>query len=306
MKFGSSLLFFLSTILIFNTACAVAIPDNEYFKDQIVNLNTQIDKHFRAKDVNSLIDLYHEEITYCAEYKPAIFYKGQLKKFYVDWWQINSINRYQKSIYEVQSFGDHILEDGHFTLEYQDEDGSNEIYKGKYFVIWKNDSEGNLSILSEGFCSDEYRQASEMPYSDVKVEEEVNYPQNPISKSLSKLIQEANDDLIRIVEAGDSEARIKGFTNDAIYLHHFEEIIDDPAVLKAYLRKTYRPEAEIYVEHTLGRCYDLGNGYSLVHGHYKGGWKANGGGTFEGNFLKIHRLEDGVLKTYRSWTNNDR
>jgi len=276
-------------------------------RERISAINLQIDKWYQEKKVNSFMDLYHKDITFCPEYKPAIFNKTRLKKFYADWWQISTVNSYQKNIYEVKSFGDFVLEDGHFTLEYLDLDGISKQYDGMYFVIWKQDIKGRLSILSEGFCSDKYRQAMEMPYAKMEVEEQLDFPKNNIPKPLSKMIYEANDASIRIIESGDSEARITGFTDDAIYLHHYEKMMVEKEVLSSYLRKTYTAEAGIYVSHKLGRCYDFGNGYALVHGHYKGGWKVNGGGTFEGNFLNIQRVEkDKTLKTYRSWTNNDR
>jgi len=192
-------------------------------------------------------------------------------------------------------------------MEYLDTKNELQQYDGMYLIIWKQDAKGFLHILSEGFCSDKYRQAKEMPYASLEVFEQLNYPQKDIAPPLADLVNKANDALIKTVETGDSEARINGFTHDAIYLHHYQKIMVGIDVLKPYLRKTYTPEAEIYVSHKLGRVYDLGDKYVLVNGHYKGGWAMNGGGTFEGNFIKIQREgKDGVLKTYRSWTNNDR
>jgi len=283
------------------------LATEESLKDRISAINLQIDQWYQEEEVDSYIDIYHEDLTLCPEYKVAIFDKNRLKKFYEDWWQLCTTKHYQKTIYEVQSFGEYVLEDGHFSIDYLDAEGESKQYGGMYFVIWKKEKDNELKILSEGFCSDTYRQSHEMPYASVQVEEQLDFPASDISDSLFKLIHEANDNLIEIIESGDGEARIKGFTDDAVYLHHYEQMIVEQEVLAAYLRKTYTPAAGIYVDHKLGRCYDFGSGYSLVHGHYKGGWTANGGGTFEGNFLNIQRLEEGGrLKTYRSWTNNDR
>jgi len=307
------LLFQLSISLLFLSSYCFMYSEGSVGSDQkkvrnrISTLNVQINKWFQNENVDSFLDLYHSDITFCAEYKPAIFNKNRLKKFYIDWWKINTIKKYQKTIYEVQIFGEYILEDGHFTLDYLDIDGVSKQYDGMYFVIWKQGTKGQLRILSEGFCSDTYRQSKEMPYAKVNVLEQLDFPQKNISAPLSKMIHDANDALIKIVESGDSEARINGFTDDAVYLHHYQKMMVGMDVIKPYLKKTYTPEAEIYVAHKLGRCYDFGNGYTLIHGHYKGGWKANGGGTFEGNFLNIQRIEkDKTLRTYRSWTNNDR
>ncbi len=282
-------------------------PNPQKTSDQISTINSQINQWHQHQNLDSLIGLYHPEITFCAEYKPVILNKDRLQQFYTDWWQINTIKNYQKDIYEIQSFGNYVLEDGHFTIDYLDAKNERKQYDGMYLVIWKQDPNGQLRMLSEGFCSDKYRQAKEMPYADIDVFEQLDYPQKDIPKRLAKMVNSSNDALIKIVEAGDSEARIKGFTDDAVYLHHYHKMMVGMDVLKPYLRKTYTPEAEIFVSHKLGRTYDLGNKYVLVNGHYKGGWAMNGGGTFEGNFIKIQREgKDGILRTYRSWTNNDR
>lgn len=303
---------FLIPILFLNSCFAqnseqLMASDQKHLTDKISAINVQINSFYQNRSIDSLLGIYHPEITFCPEYKPAMFTKTRVKKFYSDWWQMNTINKYQKAMYEVQSFGEYILEDGHFTLDYLDEEGVSKQYDGMYFVMWKQAADGQLRILSEGFCSDTYRKSNEMPYATVEVVEQLDFPQHTVSKSLTDMIHEANDATIKAVETGDGEARINGFTEDAIYLHHFNHMMVDMDVIKPYLRKTYIPEAEIFVAHKLGRFYELGNGYVLIHAHYKGGWKMNGGGTFEGNFTNILREEKGnVLKTYRSWTNNDR
>lgn len=275
-------------------------------KEKIKDLNTQINKAYQTQKIDLLMEYYHPEITFCPEYKPALSNKKRLQQFFTDWWSINSIQHYEKDIYEIESFGDYILEDGHFKIIYTDNKGKHQQYDGMYLIIWRQKKTGQLRILSEGFCSDKYRQPKEMPYADLDVIEQTDYPQKKIPQSLEQMVWAANDDLIQIVETGDSEARIKGFTKDAIYLHHFEKMMVGMDILKPYLQKTYTPEAKIFVTHKLGRLYDLGR-CVLVHGHYAGGWSAYGGGTFEGNFIKLQRKEkDGTLKTYRSWTNNDR
>jgi len=307
------LLFHFLIPLLFLSSCSTnkleqaKITTQENLNAKISTINLQINHWYQHQKIDSLMEIYHSEITFCPEYKPAIFNKTRLEKFYQEWWKINTIKTYQKEIYEVQSFGDYILEDGHFTLDYLDVDGVSKQYDGMYFVIWKQDAKGRLRILSEGLCSDKYRQPKEMPYAKVEVIEQLDYPQKTISASLTKMVHRANDALINAVVTGNSEARIKGFTEDAIYLHHFNKMMVKLDVIKPYLRKTYTPEAGIYVAHNLGRFYDLGNEYVLIHAHYKGGWKMNGGGTFEGNFINILQVgKDDTLKTYRSWTNNDR
>ncbi len=275
-------------------------------KAEIEAANRQIETWYQQKQVDSLINRYHLEITYLPEYKPAIFDKTKLAGFFTDWWQRTTVLTYQKKIYEIQAFGDVLMENGHFQLDYIDTDGARGKYDGMYMIFWKRGPDNRLQIFSEGFCSDKYRKSSEVPYCSVSVAEQLEYPQNPINERLQREVAEANAAVIQAVEAGDSEARIDGFTEDAVYLHHYEKMMVGIKVLRPYLTRVYRPEAEFFVQHKFGRIYDLGD-YVLVNGHYKGGWRADGGGTFEGNMLNVRRrCADGKLRIYRSLTNNDR
>jgi len=83
------LLFQTLVLLLYLSSCAVknqeqsTVSNQENLIDKISTINLHINEWYQNQRIDSLIEMYHPEITFCPEYKPAIFNKTQLKQFYV-------------------------------------------------------------------------------------------------------------------------------------------------------------------------------------------------------------------------------
>ena len=120
-------------------------------------------------------------------------------------------------------------------------------------------------------------------------------------------VRKWNEEVIRDVRTGDGNARADGFTQDGIYMPHFNSMIIGVDSIRKYMLKTYNPAAKVYVQHTYHAIYDLKE-FVLVNGHFKGGWgDKDNGGTFEGNMSNLRKKgKDGKFLMHRQLANNDR
>ncbi|MEM1135853.1 MAG: hypothetical protein AAGI07_08425 [Bacteroidota bacterium] len=234
------------------------------------------------------------------EYKPSMHQLNTIQLFFSKWFEQIDINSYERKIYEVKPIDNYFLEIGNFSIGYIESNNQQKKYDGKYMIVWKIAIDKSLVVVSEIFGSNTYLGAVEVPYANVEIKECESLPNNKISVKTRKEITEVNNAVIRSVVKGDSEARANRFSEDAIYMPHFKSILIGLPTIRSYMLETYSPEAKLYVTHTYGRMYDLGQ-FILVNGHFQGGWgdKASGG-EFEGNMLNLwKRTTEGELKMYR-------
>jgi ketosteroid isomerase-like protein len=274
---------------------------------EIEAINSKIEQLYQTENVQLLVNLYAEQLTFFPEYKPAVFDSKKLKSFYTDWFKTVQTKSYKKKIYKVEVLSNYILEMGNFNSAYITATNSPLYYNGKYMILWKRDKKGNLRIVSEAFGSDKYIEPENVPYSAVQVQENNLEAKDDISKELMAEIEEFNAEVIKAVMDGNGEARAKGFTKDGIYMPHFDLILDGMDAIRPYMLKTYTPGSLIKVKHTYNRIYDLGE-YVFVNGHFKGSWgDTTNGGKLEGNMSNLmKRNENGMWLMHRQIGNNDR
>jgi len=273
----------------------------------IKGLNHQIETLYITKKADALVGYYENDLTYFAEYRPAIFTSDSLFFFYKKWFAMTDISAYKKEIYKIEKISDCILEIGTFRLTYSDESasGKQQEYRGKYMVIWKNPESGKLKIMSEAFGADSYIAPENVPYAKINVNPSDIAPQK-LGKQLRSELNEQNKAVIQAVVNGDGNARADGFTENGIYMPHFESILDGMNIVKPYMLKTYNPEAKLLVQHIFYRIFDLGQ-FVLVNGHFDGSWgNKENGGMFSGNMSNLLKKENGKLLMYCQLVNNDK
>jgi hypothetical protein len=56
-------------------------------------------------------------------------------------------------------------------LTYSNQRSADNLYTGKYMIMWKRDHSGRLKILSEAFGSDKHIDPEDIPYAAVEVPE---------------------------------------------------------------------------------------------------------------------------------------
>lgn len=291
-----------------DSKCTVSVKATNEAQKELEAINTRIEQFYIKENVNSLINLYAGQFTFSPEYKKAVLDYKTLKKFYSGWFKLVDIKAYKKQIHTVEAYSDYVLEIGVFRLNYSSVSNSPGEYMGKYMILWKRESNGNLNIISETFGADKYIEPEDVPYAGIQVQESHFVAKHTINNKLYEEIEAFNNEVIKAVAEGDAETRINGFTEDVILLENFESILVGKESIKPVMLKRYKPGGTSYtVKHTYYRIYDLGK-YIFINGHYKGSWgdSINGGGRFEGNMSNLmKRNEHGVLKMYRQAGNRD-
>ena len=304
------------TLTIFLLVCSVysfskgqnVVTSDEKLRMEIEELNSRMEALCLSKDVNSLLNLYDRELTFFADYKPAIFESNTLKSFFKDWFNTAPLTSYKKKIFAVEAFSDHVLEIGTFTLGYSSVQNPQGIYKGKYMILWKRVNNGKLSIISETIGADTYVEPEAIPFADVQVKESASLANfKNINKKLLNEVEAFDEVLLKAVAEGDGDTRARGFTEDAVLLAQFDSIRVGMNSIRPKMLYTYKPGSTYNVKHRYSRIIDLGD-YIFVNGHYKGvPSDPKNGGSFEGkmsNLLK--RTAEGKLLMHRQSGNRDK
>lgn len=303
---------FLALFSLLELSCCAQEPQDIYsdgtgMRARLDSMNSRRSSLFLQKDADALVEHYDAGLTYYPEYKPAIFSRAALHRFFRDWFSQGDIRSCQKDICKVEVFDSCILEIGTFEMGYT-APGTNQAqeYKGKYMTIWKTGGGGRLAILSEAFSADRYVGPEDMPYAAVNVKETNVAPDyGALDPSLLAEIEKQNDDVISAVVRGSGPDRASGFADDGIYMPHFDTILAGMSAIRPYMLKTYHPEAKFRVKHHFYRIFDFGN-IVLINGHFDGGWgNEKDGGVFTGNMSSLLRRGQGRLLMYCQLPNND-
>src|SRR3569833_2922006 len=107
-------------------------------------INKKMEAYLVKADIPSLLSLYTTDCNYLPEFGPTITTKDQLAAFYRSWFAKSTVISYNKSIYEVQSIGNYLLEIGTMTISYRKGNEANKEYHAKYMVIWRRDQASHL------------------------------------------------------------------------------------------------------------------------------------------------------------------
>ena len=274
---------------------------------EIEVLNNRTEQLYVTENINSLINLYTNQLTFFPEYRPAIFEIKNLKNFLTDWFKAGDVKGYKKKIHTIEVFADHVMEIGTFNLDYSSPQNAQGKYKGKYMILWERNKKGKLNIVSETFGADTYIEPEAVPYAHVQIEESNFVPQHTIDDLLLGGIKKFDTVQLRAVAEGDGDTRAKGFTEDAILMGNFDSIRVGMAVIRPKMLSTYKPGSSYIVKHSYSRIVDLGD-YVLVNGHYKGApADPKNGGPFEGKMSNLmKKYENRELLMYRQIGNRDK
>lgn len=279
---------------------------DEKLRTEIEAINNQIERLYLSKDVDSLINLYATQLTFFADYKPAIYESNTLKNFFRDWFITAPVTAYKKKILAVEVYSDHILEMGSFMLSYSLIQNTQKEYKGKYMILWKRDKKGKLSIVSETLGADSYVEPEAIPFADVPVKESSFIAHGNSNKQLLKEVEAFDEVLLKAVAEGDGDARAKGFTEDAVLMAQFDSIRIGMASIRPKMLNTYKPGSTYIVKHTYSSIIDLGD-YIFVTANYKGGpADPKNGGPFEGKMCSLLKRTEGKLLMHRQTGNRDK
>lgn len=271
-------------------------------------MNKKRQQFFLNGEADSLVSHYADSFSYMPEFKPAIVARSGLRDFYRQWFSGIRYTTYEKQIYRVEQIKDYVLEIGYFKSNFTMTAGQPKTYNGKYMIMWQRDKDSHqLKILSEAFGADSYIGPADVPYAGVTVTESFILDKNRVSAPLLPEIDAIDQELLRTITTGDGKGRANGFLDNAIYMPHFERMLEGKEVLLPYLVKTYVADAKLYATNTYQEIFNTGD-FVFLNGHFKGGYgEGTTAGTFEGNMTNLmKRDKDGQLRMYCQLVNNDR
>ena len=271
-------------------------------KQEIEAINSSIAHFYTAGMADSIVACYGKTFMYMPEYKPVITNTADLQAFYAGWFKSVAIKDYSKHIYEILPIDSFLLETGNFSLKYA-KAGHPANYSGKYMIIWKRGPAGKLQIVSEIFGSNTYIAGENMPYTGVVVKENTLLDENNVSEKILPAVLAYSEQVAKAVINGDGNGRANGFTEDGIYMPHFDQMQIGMAAIRPYMLKTYNPGVFTYNINTYYEIFDTG-GFVLLNGAFKVG---NREGGFTGNMSNLLKKgSNGKMLMYRQLAHNDR
>ena len=266
--------------------------------------NKQIAVDLIKGDVGSLSRLYTVDCSYLPEFGPTINGRVRLSDFYRTWLKNSRIITYSKSIYEVEPISNYLLETGNLTIHYKMGLDADREYRGKYMVIWKRDQAGQINIYAEAFGADHQVDVTDVPYPAGDVSANQPTEDFMVRQTLKPALQDYDKKVVSGVVAGDGASRAAGFTNDGIYMPHFDPMQIGMKAIRPYMLKTYYPHTISYVKDTFRELFDTGE-FILLTGHFHVILNNPGKTSFDGNMLNLmKRGNDGKLLMYRQLAHN--
>jgi ketosteroid isomerase-like protein len=274
-------------------------------KTELEAINYRLEVAYFKENTDSILGFYNKKFTYLPEYKPVIYDFQNLRQFYSDWFKSVNIKSFNKTIYSVEDVSGYFLEIGNFTLVYSISNGAEKNYAGKYMIMWKRNTSGILKIISEAFGSDKNINPEDIPYAAVDVKDSLLLNNNMVSSKLQPEIEQFDKGVVNAVVSGDGTARANEFTQDGIYMPHFDPTQIGMNMIMPYMLKTYKPNVITYVKDTYREIFDIG-GFVFLSGHFKVAFDdGTNKGSFEGNMSDLmKRGKDGRLLMYRQLAHN--
>jgi ketosteroid isomerase-like protein len=77
---------------------------------EIKKSNEQFEQAVLNRNADSVVSFYTEDLTFFAEYKPALFDNKRLKAFYEDWFDVANISAYKKKTVAIEAVSNYLLE----------------------------------------------------------------------------------------------------------------------------------------------------------------------------------------------------
>ncbi|GAA4272755.1 nuclear transport factor 2 family protein [Aquimarina gracilis] len=266
------------------------IPEKRDIRKQLHKYNEQIIDAAITKSFDKISGLYAEDALLMAEFHPLIQNTNNIKGYYNEIFEKESLKKYTREIIEVIVFENRVIEIGLFTKTLS----NTKEYKGKYLNVWKL-KDKQLTLKAEAFG---YLNHIKNPEALIAANVTVSKPYKvniPWEMEAYNALNKTN------VMDRIPERSANGYTEDAKYLPFADTIkVGKSALLKHY-QAYYKNPAKIDSLQVWTYDYDVvDNGYIRYTGFYVD-WTVPG---FSGNTQGLgisywQRLEDNTLRIHR-------
>lgn len=297
-----SLAFLLFTIGVFGQKNKM----DASIRKQIEDYNTLFGTALVENNKDVVLKSYTDQTVLMPEHSRQRSGNKAITDFYVQWLTQAKVNSYQKTIVDLQDFGDYVLEIGNFTENLHLKDLKPYVYSGKYMVVWKKASKNKMTIAAEIWGASSYFDDRFIP--------EIDDSKVPTTKefiSSDKTIKEViarNASIKNLVQKRLGAEHAKMFMLDAMYLTYYTPILSGEKEITDYFIEHEKPGTlsidQISIE-TSGVI--VAKKAIIEFGFYSVDWSdGDKNGNVKGKSINIwKRNGDGQLMLFRQMVNHD-
>lgn len=253
------------------------------------------------------VELFSELFTHDAvilpEYHKMLQGNTSLTRYFKDFFNKTETISYQKHPFEIQEFGDGLLELGTFKHHYKTPFDKSFHYNGKYMTFWAL-QDGIPKIKAHIWGASNYFEAQNLDFLSIEA------PEIAIEIPLSEWkedIEEVRSYIYKAVLNGDAQTTMRSYADDAIYMPYYAPPFLGKTQIANYFYPHYQPgsvQRDSLMTRAV-RIIDLGN-YALKFGEYHVEWTHQNQPYFiKGKGLSLYRRrDDGELEIYRQMINH--
>lgn len=274
-------------------------------KKQIEAYNNAFAKAFIEGNQSALINSYTDQSIFMPEHSRQRTGKKSISAFYEQWLSQAKITSYQRTILELQDFGNYVLEIGNFTENLILKGQNPYSYSGKYAVLWKKKKQ-LLTIAAEIWGSASYFDDKNIPeINDVAVPETKEYIS---TERLTLEVKERNNTIKKLVQNRQGAEHAKMFMPDAMYLTYYTPILSGEKDITAYFTEHEKP-GTLNIEQISIQTSGIINAEKAIveFGFYNVDWRdGDSNGNVKGKSINVwKRNEKGELMLFRQIVNHD-
>lgn len=276
-------------------------------RKQIEEYNSSFAAAFTNGSHNALLKAYTEQTIFMPEHSRQRLGKKSIADFYKQWLDQAKITSYQRTILELQDFGNYFLEIGTFIENLEKRNIEPYTYSGKYMVLWKKVSNNKpMTIAAEIWGSSSYLEDKFIP--------EVNDALVPPTKEFvtsNKLdleVIERNNSIKRLVQNRLGGEHAKMFLPDAMYLTYYTPILSGEKDITAYFTEHEKPGTLSIDKISIQTSGIINTQKAIVEfGYYSVNWSdGDKGGNVKGKSINVwKRNSNGELMLFRQMVNHD-
>lgn len=294
-----SFTFFLLAISVFAQESRI----NANLRKQIEDYNVSFATSFSKGKTDDLLKAYTDESVLMPEHSRQRIGKKSISDFYKQWKTQASINSYQRTILELQDFGNYILEIGTFKEDLNLKEQKPFDYSGKYMILWKKSS---MKIASEIWGANAYFDDRFVPeINDASVPETKEYVP---SDKLTKEVIERNSSIKMLVQNRLGAEHAKMFMPDAMYLTYYTPILSGEKDITTYFVEHEKPGTLVIDQISIKTSGIIFTQKAIVEfGFYSVDWSdGDKKGNVKGKSINVwKRNTDGQLMLFRQMVNHD-
>ncbi len=267
--------------------------------EELSEIRTEAEKN---DDLESLLVYYDENTISMPEYQPTLHGIDEIEVFYQEIFQRQNIKTFQRTADEIICLDNTIVEIGTFKKEYTDLKLDTVLLQnGKYWNIWKIQSDGSFKLKGEtfGFFHPvEHPEALVVALTETQPDKTDVYSNQKIPLEL-RAYNALNEKYVRM---RDGALRSEFYTSDPKFMPFQEPTVTGIDEIKPYLIE-YSSRGEVTIDSIAVYTYRYENfdDYILEYAKFKVKWIApQRSGSAEGKGIRLwKRQNDGSLKIYR-------